>query len=137
MVGVGDFPELRVGIAGVDDLRMTGWNVAIDLAVNQENRDCCSCGGILWGNLLHVQVVLPTRAEEGDFYERAEECASDPGAQTEGLSHAVVGDLAKSGEGGFGDDGADVRMRVERLEELGGAHGFAEGEDAAGMILGF
>ena len=27
-------------------------------------------------------------------------------------------------------------MRVERLEELGGSHGFTEGEDAVGMILG-
>ena len=36
VVGVGDFPELRVGIAGVDDLRMTGWNVAIDRAVNHQ-----------------------------------------------------------------------------------------------------
>jgi hypothetical protein len=137
VVGVGDFPQVCVWGACVNSLRVTYGDVAVDFAVNQENRDCCSCGGILWGNLLHVQVVLPTRAEEGDFYERAEECASDPGAQTEGLSHAVVGDLAKSGEGGFGDDGADVRMCIERLEELGGAHGFAEGEDAAGMILGF
>ncbi len=50
----------------------------------------------------------------------------------EGLSHAVIGDLAKIGERGFGDDGAEVRVGVEGLEELCGAHGFAESEDAGG-----
>ena len=53
----------------------------------------------------------------------------------EGLPHAVVGDLTKISEGGFGDDGADVRVSVEGLEELRAAHGFAEGEDAARMEL--
>ncbi len=53
----------------------------------------------------------------------------------EGLSHAVVGDLAKIGEGRFGGYGAEEWVGVERLKELGGSHGFAEGEDAAGVIL--
>jgi hypothetical protein len=52
-----------------------------------------------------------------------------------GLTHAVVGDLAKSGEGRFGGYGAEVGVSVEGLEELRGAHGFAEGEDAVGMGL--
>jgi len=43
VVGVGDFPELGAGIAGVDDLRMTDWNVAVDLAVNQEHGDFGGC----------------------------------------------------------------------------------------------
>ncbi len=53
----------------------------------------------------------------------------------EGLAHAVVSDLTKIGEGRFGGDGAEVWMRVERLQELCGAHGFAEAVDAAGMEL--
>ena len=53
----------------------------------------------------------------------------------EGLFHAVVGDLTKIGEGRFGGYGAEVRVRVERLEELRGTHGFAEAEGAARMIL--
>src|SRR5437867_1629891 len=53
----------------------------------------------------------------------------------ERLSHAVVGDLTKIGEGRLGDYGAEVWMGVERLEELRGAHGFAEGEDAVRVIL--
>ena len=53
------------------------------------------------------------------------------------MPHAVVGDLTKISEGGFGDDGADVRVSVEGLEELRAAHGFAEGEDAVGMKVRF
>ena len=53
----------------------------------------------------------------------------------EGLSHAIVGDLAEIGEGRFGGYGAEVGMSIEGLQKLRGAHGFAEGEDAAGMIL--
>ena len=41
------------------------------------------------------------------------------------MSHAVVGDLAEIGERRFGGDRADLWVRVERLEELSGAHGFA------------
>ena len=40
------------------------------------------------------------------------------------MAHAVVGDFAEIGEGRFGGDGAEVWVRVERLKELGGAHGF-------------
>lgn len=53
----------------------------------------------------------------------------------EGLPHAVISDFTKIGEGRFGGYGAEVWMRVERLEELRGPHGFPETEDAAGMIL--
>lgn len=51
------------------------------------------------------------------------------------MSHAVASDLTKIGKGGFGGDGAEVRVRVERLEELGGPHGFSEAKDATRMIL--
>lgn len=136
VVGVGNFPELGVGISGADNLRVTQGNVAVDLAVNQENRDCRGCDGIFRGNILHAEVILQAGAEKGNFDEWAEDGASDPRAEVERLSHAVVGDLAKIGEGRFGDYGAEVWVSVEGLEELRGAHGFAEGEDAAGMRLG-
>ena len=56
-----------LGISGVDDLRMAHGNVAIDLAVNQENRDRRGGDGIFRGNILHVEVILQAGAEEGDF----------------------------------------------------------------------
>jgi hypothetical protein len=34
VIGGGDFPEFGVWIPLVDDLRMTNWNVAVDLAVD-------------------------------------------------------------------------------------------------------
>jgi hypothetical protein len=104
---------------------MTDWNVAVDLAVNQENGGF-SCGyGIFGRDFLHLQVVFEAGTEEGDFYQGAKDSAPYPGAEVEGLSHAIVGDLAKSGERGFGGDGAEVWVGVEGLEELCGAHGFA------------
>jgi hypothetical protein len=48
VVGAADLPELCVGGACVNALRVTHGNVAIDLAVNQENRDLRGCGRILW-----------------------------------------------------------------------------------------
>jgi len=51
------------------------------------------------------------------------------------LAHAVVGDLAEVREGGFDGYSAEIWMRVERLQELRGAHGFGEAVDAARMEL--
>ena len=53
----------------------------------------------------------------------------------EGLSHAVVGNLTKIGEGRLGGHGAEVCVGVERLQELCRAHGFSEAVDAARMEL--
>ena len=112
-------------------------NVAVDLAVDEQNRDR-GCGhGVFRGNIFHVEVVLQAGAKECDFDERAEDGASDPRTQVEGLSHAVVSDLTKIGEGRLGGYGAELWVGVERLEELCGSHGFGETEDAAGMILRF
>lgn len=49
------------------------------------------------------------------------------------LAHAVVCDFAKIGEGGLGDYGAQLGMRVERLQQLRGSHGFAKAKDALGV----
>lgn len=135
VVGGGDFPELGFWISSVDGFGVADGDIAVDLAVNEKDRDVCMRDGIFGGNLLHVEVILPAGAKEGDLDKRAEEGASDPGAEVEGLSHAVAGDLAESDEGRFGGDGAEIRMSVEGLEELRGAHGFAEGVDATGMTL--
>jgi len=135
VVGGGDLPELGVGSASVNAAGVADRNVAVDFAVNQENGDRGGGGGIFWRNVLHVEVVLQAGADESDLDKRTQDDASNPGAEVEGLTHAVVGDLAKSGEGRFGGDGAEVRVGVEGLEELRGVHGFAEGEDAAGIIF--
>lgn len=59
-------------------------------------------------------------AQESDLDQWPENGAAEPRAQMEGLSHAVVSDLAKIGEGRFGGDGAEVWMSIERLQELRG-----------------
>lgn len=122
VVGAGDFPELRVGSAGVNGFGVANGNVAVDLAVDEKNWNSCRCDGVLGRKGRQVEVVLPTRAEERDFDQRAENCASDPRAEVKGLSHAIVGDLAKCGERRFDGDGAEVWVCVKGLEELRGAH---------------
>ena len=135
VVGGRDFPKLSVRISGVNDAGMADGNVAVNLAVDEQNRDR-GCGhGVFRGNVFQVEVVLQAGAKECDFDERAEEAASDPRTQVEGLSHAVVSDLTKVGEGRLGGYGAELWVGVERLEEFGGSHGFSETEDATGMIL--
>src|ERR1700733_7758938 len=114
---------------------MAGGNVAVDLTVDEENRDSRCGHGIFRGNVFHVEVVLQAGAKECDFDERAWDGASHPRTQVEGLSHAVIGDLTKIGEGRLGGYGAEAWVGVERLEEFGGSHGFGEPEDATGMIL--
>jgi len=135
VVGGRDFPKLSVRISGVNDAGMAARNVAVNLAVDEQNRDR-GCGhGVFRGNVFHVEVVLQAGAKECGFDERAEDGASDPRTQVEGLPHAVVSDLTKIGEGRLGGYGAELWVRVERLEEFGGSHGFSETEDATGMIL--
>jgi len=67
MVGGRHFPQDCVWGVGMDSFRMANWDVAIDLAVDQEDWDGrCGCG-IFGRDVLHVEVILQARAEEGDF----------------------------------------------------------------------
>ena len=123
----------------VTDLNATGvseGDVAIDLAVDQKDRDSSRGDCIFWGDLLHVEPVLPVCIEKGEFDNRTKNSASKPRTEMKRLTHAIVGDLAKAGERRFGGNCAEVWLDSEGLQELGGAHGFAETEDAMRVILG-
>jgi hypothetical protein len=80
VIGVGDFPENYFGIAGLDALRMTWGDVAVDLAVDQKDWNSGGSYRIFRRDLLHVEVVLPADVEEGEFYYWAEQGASEPRA---------------------------------------------------------
>lgn len=58
VIGVGNFPEYCVAIAGLDAARVADGYVAVDLAMNQEDWDSRGCNGIFWRNLLHIEPVL-------------------------------------------------------------------------------
>src|SRR5882762_8693177 len=108
VIGVGNFPEYRVAIAGLDAARVADGYVSVDLAMNQEDGDSRGCDGIFWRNLLHIEPVLRSDVEESEFDDRAEESASEPGAEVEGLAHAVEGDLSEAGERRFRGNGAEM-----------------------------
>lgn len=82
-----------------------------------------------------MEAVLPANVEESEFDHGAEERASEPGAEVKGLAHAIVGDLAKTGERRFGGDRTEARLDGKTLQKFGGAHGFAESEDGVWVNL--
>jgi hypothetical protein len=136
VVGVRNFPENSVVVTVMDLPGMTNRNVAIDLAMNEEDGNARGGDRIFGGNLIHVQVVLPADLEESKFDDGAKEGASEPWADMKGLAHAVVRDFMKSGEGRLRSHGTEARLDGERLQKFGGTHGFSESEDAVRMILG-
>jgi len=62
MVGIGDFPQLRAWCCGVDEAGVTDGDVAVDLAVDQEDWNMCRGCGILGRDFGHIKAVLPARA---------------------------------------------------------------------------
>lgn len=135
MVGVGNFPENDAGISVMDLAGVTNWNVAIDLPVNEEDWHTRDGDCIFGRSLIHVEMVLPANIEESEFNDWAEESAPEPGAEMKGLAHTVVSDFMQGSEGRFRGDSAESGFDGERLQELGGSHGFGKSEDAMGMIL--
>jgi hypothetical protein len=133
--GAGDFPKLDFGIAGMDLAGVADGDVGVELAVDHQNRDMGRGYGVFGRDLIHVQVVFQAGAQERNFHQRTQDGSSEPGAQIEGLAHSVIGDLAKIGEGRLGGNGTEVWMCIERLQQLRGSHGLAEGKDATRVIL--
>jgi hypothetical protein len=68
VVGSGDFPELGAGIGCVNGFGVTDGDIAVDLAVDQKNWNFGGGYGVLWRDLLHIEIVLPTRTQEGHFH---------------------------------------------------------------------
>ena len=122
----------------VTDLNVSGvseGDVAIDLAVDQKDRDSSRGDCIFWRDLLHVEPVLPACIEKSKFDNRTKNSAPKPRTEMKRLTHAIVGDLAKAGERRFDGNCAEAWLDSEGLQELGRAHGFAEAEDAMRVIL--
>ena len=122
VVGVRDFPHWCPGIVRLDLAGVPDWNVAVNLAMDQEDWDFGGGNRILGRDRLHVEVVLPACTEKCDFDNRAKDNSSHPRAQMEGLPNAVVGDLTKIREGRLSDQGTEVSSALERLQELRSAH---------------
>ena len=135
VIGCGYFPQDCFAIARLNLVGMTNRDVAVDLSVDQKDWDLRGGDGVFWCDLLHVESALQADVEEGEFDYWAEKSSSEPGTEMEGLTHAIVGDLAESGERGFCGDGAESRLNRERLQEFCCAHGFAESEDAVRMVM--
>ena len=58
---------MSVWVSGMYEARVANRNVAVDLAMNQENGNICYGCGIFRGDFVHVEVVFQACAKEGDF----------------------------------------------------------------------
>ena len=72
VVGVGDLPQHCLRIMGVNEARMTYGDVAVDLAVDKEDRNIAMGDGLFGRDLLHIQSILPSCTQERDFDDWAE-----------------------------------------------------------------
>ena len=71
VVGGGRGPERCIWGAGVDATRVADGDVAVDLAVNQKDRDRGGGYGILRRDIFHFEVILQARSQEGYFHQRS------------------------------------------------------------------
>lgn len=110
---------------------MAGSDVEIGGAVDEEDGhiDAGSGGERIDGGQVHA--VPEASPENAGFNHRTPE----PSQGGEELGDAIPTDLAKAGEGTFGDGGLYLRFPGEFLEEDGGAHGQTDRVDAAGAFL--
>lgn len=134
MIGVGNLPERGARIVSVDQARVTYWNVAIGLSVNEKYGNGAGIDGFVWRDSLHVEVVFPAGAKKCGLDYRTKQSLSDPRSKMKRLAHPVVGDFAKVGERRFGHDGTEIGFHGKRLQELSGAHGLAKTIDAMWMV---
>jgi hypothetical protein len=86
VIGVGDIPQNDIPIASLYAVGMADWNVAVDVAVQQEDRNPRGGYRVFWRNLLHIEAVFDAGGEEGKFNDRAEQGFSEPGAEVERLA---------------------------------------------------
>jgi len=116
---------------------MSNGNVAVCLAMNEENGYVCGGNGILRRDLLHLQSVLPAGSQKSNLYERAQDGAAKPRTEMERLSHPVICDLAKACKGRLGSDRTKVGAGCKRLQKLRSTHGFTKAIDAMGVVMIF
>ena len=135
VIGARDFPEHHPGIREFYSAGVANRNIAVNLAVDQEYRNVGVYDCVLGRYAREVKIILPAGVGQRNFHHRTEDRPAKPGASVELLSHAVVGDFTEAGEGRFGGNSAEVRLRIERLQELRGSHGFAESEDTSRVMV--
>src|SRR5580704_243930 len=93
MIGIRNFPQDCGGITRVNLAGVTHWDVAIDLSMDQENRNFGLRNCVFRRHLQHVQSVFPAGIVKSGGYNRTQDSAAHPRARIEKLSHAVVSNL--------------------------------------------
>jgi len=71
VIGIGDFPQDSVRIASLNTAGVAWADVAVDVAVDEEDRNFRRGDRIFRRDLPHVEVILPSGVEESEFNDRA------------------------------------------------------------------
>lgn len=134
MTGVAGLPKLNGGVGRSQSNGVTGREVLVGEAMNEQNRSARGCDGMQGRRLREVDVVTEAGEEKSPFDRGTKKSSTQPWARAKLLAHAVVSGFAKGGVGRLSNDGAVVGDG-KRLEKLRGAHGVADAVDAPGRVV--
>src|SRR5579859_5967936 len=135
MIGRWHLPEHGTRITSVDADRMSDGYVAVNLTVNQQNRNAGPPHRIFRRNLLHVESILPMSTHKCDFHKRPQENPPHPRSEMKRLPHAVVRNLTKIGEWRLGHHSTETRTRIKRFQQLRRPHRLPQPVDAMRLDL--
>src|SRR6266404_4775277 len=114
---------------------MTHRDVAVNLSVDQENRNFRRGNRGHRRDLFKVEPIFPAGIKKSDFDNGSQECSPKPWSGMKELPHAIIADFSKIGERRLRSHRAEERIAAKRLQELSSTHGFAETEDALRMLV--
>ncbi len=119
----------------MNTLRVPRRDTFVFSAVDQKNGNSSSNHRALRAGLFQIDSSPPPRVQHAHFDNGPKECAPQTLAGAKPLAQPVVSDLAKRSEGRFGYDRGERLVLAQRLQNQGSAHGLAEAEHTAGLVL--
>jgi hypothetical protein len=135
MVGTGNLPKNKGRVVSCDCAGVTDRNIAILLAVDQEDGNVARGRSSLWRDFRQIHVVVPASIGERNFDDRKQDGSAEPRASMKVLANAIVGNLAERRKRGLRSYSAEARLVLQGSQQLCGSHRLAKCKDASGMLL--
>ena len=95
MVGAGNLPENDGRVVTCDRVGVTDRNIAVLLAMDQEDRNTARGCSSQRRNSSQIEVVMPLSVGESRFDDGVEKSTPEPRSRMEELSNAIVGNFAE------------------------------------------
>src|SRR5438874_10035998 len=137
MAGVRDLPKSNgLAISLLDLPGMARGCIVIVRSEYQQHWRMALGDGFLRRDLVEVDSVADPLVDQSELQNGPQHVASRPRAAAVALRQTVIRDLPQGGIRSLDHHCAEPRLNAQRLEQDGGAHRFAEPEDApASMVL--